>query len=218
MVSATGGIHIMLNRSKPLHRPAALLAAVLLTSSLPLVAKAVPAAQTAAPGKTERWLHVRVINTDDKNETVRVNVPLDLAESVLPTISKERLHNGKVTFDEAHMKDVDLKALLNAVRNAKDGEYVTVQSSDQDVRVAKQGGHFLVHVKDKTKGEHGKRSEVEVKIPMHVIDALFSGGKDELDIVAALHALSQQGDTELVSVKADDSTVRVWLDSKNSAD
>jgi len=208
----------MLNRTKRIHRPAALLAAVLLTSSLPLLAKPAATGQTAAPAKTERWLHVRVINTDDKNETVRVNVPLDLAESVLPTISKERLHNGKVTFDEAHMKDVDLKALLNAVRNAKDGEYVTVQSSDQDVRVAKQGGHFLVHVKDKSKGEHGKRSEVEVKIPMHVIDALFSAGKDELDIVAGLHALSLQGDTELVSVKADDSTVRVWLDSKNVGD
>jgi hypothetical protein len=217
MDSATGGIHTMLNRSR-IHRPAALLAAVLLTSSLPVLAKPAAAAQTSAPAKTERWLHVRVINTDDKNETVRVNVPLDLAESVLPTISKERLHNGKVNFDEAHMKDVDFRALLNAVRNAKDGEYVTVQSSDQDVRVAKQGGHFFVHVKDKSKGDHGKRSEVEVKIPMHVIDALFSAGKDELDIVAALHALSLQGDTELVSVKADDSTVRVWLDSKNVGD
>jgi hypothetical protein len=207
----------MLNRSR-IHRPAALLAAVLLTSSLPLLAKPAAAAQTAAPAKTERWLHVRVINTEDKNETVRVNVPLDLAESVLPTINKEHLHNGKVTISEAHMNDVDVHALMNAVRNAKDGEYVTVQSSDQDVRLAKQGGHLLVHVKDKSKGEHAKRSEVEVKIPMRVIDALLSAGKDELDIVAALHALSSQGDTELVSVKADDSTVRVWLDSKNAGD
>ncbi|MEQ1473965.1 MAG: hypothetical protein ABLQ96_09085 [Candidatus Acidiferrum sp.] len=208
----------MLNRSKRIHRPAALLAAVLLTSSLPLLANPAAKGQTSAPAKTERWLHVRVVNADNKNEIVRVNVPLDLAESVLPTINKDRFHNGKVTIDEAHMKDVDVKALLHAVRDAKDGEYVTVQSGDQDVRVAKQGGHFIVHVKDKTKGENGKRSEVEVKIPMHVIDALFSAGKDELDIVAALHALSLQGDTELVSVKGDDSTVRVWLDSKNVGD
>lgn len=207
----------MLNRSR-IHRPAALLAAVLLTSFLPVLAKPAAAAQTAAPAKTERWLHVRVINSDNKGETVRVNVPLDLAESVLPTINKEHLHDGKVTISEAHMNDVDVHALMNAVRNAKDGEYVTVQGPDQDVRVAKQGGHLLVHVKDKSKGEHVKRSEVEVKIPMKVIDALLSAGKDELDIVAALHALSSQGDTELVSVKADDSTVRVWLDSKNVGD
>jgi hypothetical protein len=51
-----------------------------------------------------------------------------------------------------------------------------------------------------------------------VVDALFSAGKDELDVVAALHALSASGDTELVSVKDEQNTVRVWIDSKNLAD
>jgi hypothetical protein len=59
---------------------------------------------------------------------------------------------------------------------------------------------------------------VEVKVPMKVVDALFSAGKDELDLVAALHALSAHGDTELVSVKSEDNTVRIWLDSKNISD
>ena len=93
-------------------------------------------------------------------------------------------------------------ALLNAMRTAKDGEYVTVQSADQDVRVAKEGGRLAGARERQDKGQQGQvRSEVEIKIPMHVIDALFSAGKDELDIVAALHALALQGDTELVSVK-----------------
>jgi hypothetical protein len=83
------------------------------------------------------------------------------------------------------------------------------------VRVAKQGGYLLVHVLDKGAS---KKSRVEVKVPMKVVDALFSGGKDELDLVAGLHALSAQGDTELVSVKDEENTVRVWLDSKNSSD
>jgi hypothetical protein len=174
--------------------------------------------QASGSAKAERWLHVRIVNSDSKAETVRVNVPLELAESVLPTINKEHLHNGKVTIDQAHMDDVDLHALMNAVRTAKDGEYVTVQGTDQEVRVAKEGGRLFVHVKDKTRGEHSKHSEVEIKIPMHVIDALFSAGKNELDVVAALHALAAQGDTELVSVKDADSTIRVWLDSKNVGD
>jgi hypothetical protein len=92
---------------------------------------------------------------------------------------------------------------------------VTVQSKDQDVRVAKQNNYFLVHVLDK---EDHKRSTVEVKVPMKVVDALFSAGKDEVDLVAGLHALALQGDTELVSVKDHDQTVRVWLDSKNISD
>ena len=37
-----------------------------------------------------------------------------------------------------------------------------------------------------------RKSKVEVKVPMKVVDALLSAGKDELDLVAALHALSRQ--------------------------
>jgi hypothetical protein len=186
-----------------------------------LSAMVVLASASAAFGQSgsakDRWLHVRVVNSDNKGETVRVNIPLELAENVLPTINKNHLHNGKVTIDQAHLNDVDVHALLNAIRTAKDGEYVTVQGTDQDVRVAKEGGRLLVHVKD-NKGSKSNKSNVDIKIPMHVIDALFSAGKDELDVVAGLHALASMGDTELVSVKSDDSTVRVWMDSKNSSD
>ena len=171
--------------------------------------------QSTTSVSKDRWLHVRVISSDAKGETVRVNVPLELAEKVLPTINKDRLHAGKVKIDDAHVNDVDLRALVEAIRTTKDGEFVTVQSNDCDVRVAKQSNHLIVHVRDK---ENSKKSEVEVKVPMKVIDALFSAGKDELDLVAALHALATQGDTELVSVKDHENTVRVWLDSKNVTD
>jgi hypothetical protein len=162
----------------------------------------------------DRWLHVRVICTDGKGETVRVNVPLELAEKVLPAVNHDRLHNGKVKIDDARVNDVDLHALVDAIRTAKDGEYVTVQGDENDVRVAKERNYLIVHVVDKGT----KKSQVEVKVPMKVIDALLSAGKDELDLVAALHALGAQGDTELVSVKDSENTVKVWLDSKNVAD
>jgi len=203
-------------------RASVALAAALLFAPVAVYAQSVSI--TSDSSKTsDRWLHVRVVSTDSKNETVRVNVPLDMAEKVLPAINKDRLHNGKVRFNDADMNGVDLKTILDAVRTAKDGEFVTVQSNDSDVRVAKQNGYMLVHVTDKHSrsgkdAESTERSRVDVKIPMKVVDALFSAGKDELDIVAALHALSAHGDTELVSVKSDDNTVRIWLDSKNLSD
>ena len=174
------------------------------------------AGKSSEPAKQDRWLHVRVDNPDSKEETVRVNVPLELAEKVLPTINRSRLQGGKVKVDEIDCHGVDLRALLDAVRTSKDGEFVTVQNKDSDVRVAKQNNYFLVHVIDKNHGS--KKSRVEVKIPMKVVDALLSGSKDELDLVAGLHALSAQGDTELVSVKDEENTVRIWLDSKNVSD
>jgi len=171
--------------------------------------------QTASSSSHDRWLHVRVTNPNSSEESVRVNVPLELAEKILPTINQHRLHNGKVTLDQDDCHGVDVRALLDAVRTSKDGEFVTVQNKDSDVRVAKQNGYLLVHVFEKN---HPRKSQVEVKVPMKVVDALFSAGKDELDVVAALHALSSQGDTELVSVKDEENTVRIWLDSKNVTD
>jgi len=193
---------------------------------------AVTLAQTTS--KADQWIHVRVENKEDKGESVRVNVPVEMAVKVLPAINKDRLHDGKVRIDNAHLNDVDLRAILDAVRTAKDGEYVTVQSNENDVRVAKSAGYLYIHVTDKE--HHAKsakhdqdqegaatsaavrESKVEVKVPIKVVDALFSAGKDELDIVAALRALSSNGDTELVTVKDNENTVRVWIDSKNLSD
>jgi len=159
-----------------------------------------------------------VVSTEAKGETVRVNVPLELAEKVLPAVNHDRLHDGKVRIDSAHVDDVDLRALMDAIRTAKDGEYVTVQGTENDVRVAKENNHLIIHVVDRGNSSNPKKCQVEVKVPMKVVDALLSAGKDELDLLAALHALAAQGDTELVSVKDNENTVKVWLDSKNVAD
>src|SRR5258707_12559100 len=97
-------------------------------------APASPSQSTASVSK-DRWLHVRVISSDAKGETVRVNVPLELAEKVLPAINKNRLHDGKVKIDDAHVNDADLRALVDAIRTTKDDDFVTVQSNDYDFGV-----------------------------------------------------------------------------------
>jgi ABC-type oligopeptide transport system substrate-binding subunit len=210
-----------LRASGVIEKAALTLAAVLLITSTVMpnaaaqTSTATASTRTVSTSSSDRWLHVRVTNPGSKEETVRVNVPLELAEKVLPTINKDRLHSGKVRFDDIDCHGVDLRALADAVRTSKDGEFVTVQNKDSDVRVAKQNGTLFVHVIDKNRA---KKSQVEVRVPMRVVDALFSAGKDELDLVAALHALSSQVDTELVSVKDEENTVRVWLDSKNATD
>src|SRR5271155_2444716 len=204
----------MSTRTRQLFPVVAFLAAAFLYA--PLGTKAQTSSNTSGTSAHgERWLHVRVISTNSKGETVRVNVPLELAEKVLPAIDHDRLHNGKVRIGCMDCDGVDVRTLFEAVRTTKDGEFVTVQSKDADISVAKKDGFFLVHVHDKNRS---KNSQVEVKMPMKVVEALLSAGKDELDIVAGLHALPAQGDVELVSVKDDENTIRVWLDSKNVTD
>jgi len=204
----------MSTRTRQLLPVVAFLAATFLYAPLNTQAQT-SSSQSSTSAHGERWLHVRVISTNSKGETVRVNVPLDLAEKVLPAIDHDRLHNGKVRIGCMDCDGVDVRTLFEAVRTAKDGEYVTVQSNDADVSVMKKDGQMLVHVHDKNKS---KDSRIEVKVPMKVVEALLSGSKDELDIVAGLHALASQGDVELVSVKDEENTIRVWLDSKNVTD
>ena len=210
------------------HREFLRFASVLAFAAVSLAPAALLAQTSTA--KTDQWIHVRVESKDNKGEVVRVNVPIEMAEKVLPAINKDGLHNGKVRIDSAHMEDVDVRALLDAIRTSKDGEYVTLQSNENDVRVAKSGGYLYIHVTDRSgekhsdakastaKGTPAKEEKVEIKVPMKVVDALFSAGKDELDVLAALRALAATGDIELVTVKDSENTVRVWIDSKNVAD
>jgi hypothetical protein len=170
---------------------------------------------------TQRWLHVRVDNPDDRGEMVRVNVPVALAELLVSSIDHKQLHHGHVNIgDHADLNDVDLRAMLDAVRTAPDGEFVSVKNRDQDVRVSKQNGYLLVHVNDSNRKSDRDRQEVQVRVPLSVVEALVASSKggDDLDIGAALRALAAQGDTDLVNVKDGRQTVHVWLDSKNDGD
>ena len=59
-----------------------------------LAATAAIAGQATQP---ERWLHVRVDNQEAKGEMVRINVPLSLAEKVLPAIHNDKLRKWETS-------------------------------------------------------------------------------------------------------------------------
>jgi len=54
---------------------------------------------------------------------------------------------------------------------------------------------------------------VRVRFPLDVVDALLSGGENELDLIAALDALADHGGGDLVTVESDDESIRVWIDT-----
>lgn len=166
----------------------------------------------AAPA--ERYLHIKV-DDPSKGESVNVNVPLSMAEKILPTVNKGSLHNGHVTIGKADLNDVDVRTILDALRTAQDNEFVTVKEKDQEVHVAKSNGNLIVHVR-----ETGKDAQkVDVTVPMKVVDALLSTAKEnELDVAAALRALSDAGDALLVTVQDATQHVRIWVDSRNTQD
>jgi hypothetical protein len=176
----------------------------------------VATAAMAAPG--DRYLHVKVDDAD-KGESVNINLPLSIAEKILPTVNKGHLHAGTVSISDADIEGVDIKAILDAIRTAPDNEFITVKEKDQDVRVAKSNGNLLIHVRDNSdsKDKHGQK--VEITVPMKVVDALFSTAKqNELDISAAIRALDGAGETLLVSVEDASQHVKIWVDSRSSTE
>jgi hypothetical protein len=162
----------------------------------------------------DKYLHV---NVDDPAEgtKVNVNVPLEMAAKILPAINNHDLHDGKVRIHNTDMNGVDFRTVLDAVRTAPDNEFVTVKDKDSDVRVAKANGNIIIHVIDK----RNKDQKVDVMVPMKIVDALFSNVQgDELDVAAAVRALSDAGDVLLVTVQGASEKVRVWVDSRNTQD
>ena len=159
----------------------------------------------------ERYLHIKV-NNPKTEELVRVNVPLSLAEKVIPAINHGNLQNGKVHVGHFEANDVDVRAILEAVKSAPEGEFVSVQKPGEEVRVAKEHGQLVAHVKDK-----GGKERVDVTIPWEVAQALISETTDnQLNISAAIKALQNIGDMTLVTVSGDEESVRIWIDSNNT--
>jgi len=172
-----------------------------LLGSLVIATVALGAPKASAAG--DRWIHVRVDDADGSKGHVDIQVPIGLVSSLLPAL-KSHAH-GSIQIDG---KQDELRSYWNAVRAAKDGEYVTVRDDDSDVRISKSGGYFRVSVDDK-----GGGGRVRLKLPLPLVDAVLSGG-DAIDLDAVGGALAQAPPGDLLTVDDEDSHVRIWIDAK----
>jgi len=173
-------------------------------------------AQTQS-GTNDAWIHVRVESHEAKGGNVRVNMPLSLAEAILPSIHNDKLDNGRIRIGNLNVNGVDVRAILAAVSQAQDGEFVTVQTEDSDVKVSKKDGILIVHVLNHDKNKPTP-TQVEVRVPMPVVQALLSSNGNDLDVLAGIKALAHQSASELVSVEDGNEHVRIWVDNNSASD
>lgn len=169
----------------------------------------------------EKWIHIRVVEQGTDGETVRINLPLRVVEKILPLVNNDTLKNGKLRtgrhshlcVDGRNITASDLREIWQAVRTSPDGDFISVVGKHDNVRVARKDRHIVVKASEKSD------ENVEIRIPIVVMDALFSGrDSEELDLVAAVRALAQDGGMELVAVDDDDSRVRIWVDARHDSD
>jgi hypothetical protein len=143
-----------------------------------------------------------------KDTRVSVNLPLSVVEAALSAAPEKIVSDGKVHLGVGG-KDLKISELRNVWRELKaagDTEIVTVEEGDEKVSVARRGELVQVRVQDLD-----SREEVHVDIPVAVVDALFQGEGESLDLKAGAAALrGLRGD--IVRVKDKGTSVRVWID------
>ena len=162
-----------------------------------------------ASASDDRWIHVRVDDAEGSGGHVDIQVPIGMVSSLLPVLNGAH-GRGSIHVDHQRVDVAELRSYWNAVRTAKDGEYVTVRDEDSDVRISKSGGYLRVSVDGK--GDGGR---VRMKIPVSLVDAALVGG-DSIDLEAIGKALANAPVGELLTVDDDDSHVRIWIDAQPS--
>jgi hypothetical protein len=159
-----------------------------------------------------RWFHVTVDETGKDGERVRINLPIQVVEAALPIIQSEGMSSGRIRIHGRDLKDADIRTLLEATRHAEDGEYVTVEGRDERVRVSKKDNELLLEATDLGEG----REHVTIRLSMDILDALLSGPPKTLNLEAAVGVLKDKGDGEFITVRDDNSTVRIWIDDRKA--
>lgn len=165
----------------------------------------------------DKWIHIKV--DSDKDERVTVNLPLSLVSAAAALIPDDVRHDVnheiEVALDDVHFRWDDLMKFWQEVRKAPEATFVTVQTRDQTVEVRKEGDFVLVKTTEVTSS---RGTDVDVKFPLAVVDALFSGPEGTLNFEAALQALAEAPNGHIVSVNDRDATVKIWIDEQNEVE
>jgi hypothetical protein len=154
------------------------------------------------------WLHVRV--EEAKGSKVSVNLPLNVVEVALKAAPRTVIGDDRVGLGlkGRDLRISDLRKMWQELKKTPDVDFVKAEEGDETVTVAKKGDLILVRVE-----KAGGREEVHVEIPAAVVDALFDGDGNVLNVRGALAQLqNRRGD--IVRVNDKDNTVRVWIDEK----
>lgn len=170
----------------------------------------------AGAAAADQWLHVKVEGSND--ERVTVNLPLSLMEAAVAMIPEEVTAEMEgeiqVAIDDVNMDWQDLRNFWQSVKDTPETTFATIETKDETVVVKKEGAFLKIRTSEM--GDHG--ADVDVQLPMAVVDALFSGPEGTLNFAAAIRALAEEGNGHLVQIKDGDDTVRVWIDDNDTAD
>lgn len=157
------------------------------------------------------WIHIEVDENDTDASHVKVNLPLSVVEIALEAAPEKIVDDGRIRMHHID-EDIDvddLRRMWSELRSAPDSELVSVQKKEETVSIRRQGDQILIDVDDRE-----DRDTAHIQVPVSVVDALFSGEGQELNLKEAISQLkSLRGD--IVRVDDGETKVRIWIDEKD---
>jgi len=159
------------------------------------------------------WLHIDVNGKGDKGDQANINLPLSMVRNMAPMLEDKAHGSKRLRVRDKDLSVNELRQAWREIQNGPDANYVTVKDKDSDVHIGKQGDYLRLKAKDR--GKDGE--DVDIKVPLDVVAALFSSDGDDLNFGAALEALARRGEGELLTVNGNDETVRIWIDSRSGS-
>ena len=154
----------------------------------------------------QRWFNVDVSEHDEGTE-VHVHLPMSIVQTVLGAVEQGKIHHGDLHVDCGDV-EMDWPAVMKALRDAPEGQYVTVKGREADVVMRKSGGTVEIDVRD----HKGNDERVEVTVPASLLDAFNIDQHGNIDLKALAAGLDTLGPGELVRVTSKEASVRVWVE------
>lgn len=179
---------------------------------IPLFAAFLALAFGAAPLQAQTpWIHIEVDEKDADASHVKVNLPLSVVEIALEAAPGKIVDDGRIRMHHID-EDIDvddLRRMWSELRSAPDSELVTIEKKDETVSIRRQGDQILIDIDDRD-----DRDTAHIQVPVSVVDALFSGEGQELNVKGAISQLKGlRGD--IVRVDDGETKVRIWIDEKD---
>jgi hypothetical protein len=171
-----------------------------------------PSTLLMAEGKP--WIHIQVRESDESGAKVNVNLPLSVVQVAVEAAPDKIISNGRIRIDHCGHHDLsisDLRRMWRELKDSGEARFVEVEDEHEKVNVFREGDLVRIEVEDL---DDARKETVNIKVPISVVDALFSGEGDELNLQDALEQLKDQRG-EIVQVEGGDADVRIWIDERS---
>jgi hypothetical protein len=183
---------------------------LLATVALILLPSSLLHAESGSP-----WIHVQVREHDGSRAKVNVNLPLSVVQVAMAAAPDKIISDGHIRIDHHGHHDLsipDLRRIWQELRDSGEAQFVEVEDDHEKVSVFREGDSIRIEIEDLD--DEPEKETVNVQVPIAVIDALFSGEGDELNIGDALDLLKEQRG-EIVRIEGGDADVRIWIDERS---